>query len=194
MAKSFFSFVVIVLETLALTSCTGSSDSLAVGYGYDLQTRGIELAYRMPRKTFSLSEDIPISVSFGHMEGMNFLPTMVQARLFLEWKPGGSVGCDSKSYDFSIILIDDFKTDKYVYRNNWIDGKTFSYTGDFAIPQWILQEEYKEDSFVRLGLVLFLERQDWDDQGNPVGDLIMSDFATENVNFKYIDEDTVEYC
>lgn len=193
MAKSFSGFTVIALEALVLTSCVGHSDPLALGYEFDLETHAVELAYRLPRKTFSLNEDIPIKVSFGHSEGANFLPTMVQARLFLEWKPGGNVDSESKIYDLSIIPIEEFKTDKYVYRNNRIDGKTFTYTGDFVIPQWILQEEYKQDSFVHLQLVLFLECQDWDDQGNPIGDLLMSGFASENVNFKYIDEDTVEY-
>ena len=75
------------VEALALSSCVGQGDPLARGYGFDLQTGEVELAYRVPRKTFSLSEDIPIAISFGHMEEWSTLVAMAQARLFWNCVP-----------------------------------------------------------------------------------------------------------
>ena len=83
MFRRVFGFAAMMaVEALALSSCVGQGDPLARGYGFDLQTGEVELAYRVPRKTFSLSEDTPIAVSFGHMEEWSTLVTMVQARLF----------------------------------------------------------------------------------------------------------------
>ena len=58
---------------------------------------------------------------------------------------GGADGFES--YDLCIIPIDEFKTDKCVYRNSCFTGKTFTYTENYAIPKWILPEEYEEDAY-----------------------------------------------
>ena len=89
------------VEALALSSCVGQGDPLAHGYGFDLQTGEVELAYRVPRKTFSLSEDIPIAVSFGHMEEWSTLVAMVQARLFLELRSDKAAQTVSKATIFA---------------------------------------------------------------------------------------------
>ena len=194
MFRRVFGFAAMMaVEALALSSCVGQGDPLARGYGFDLQTGEVELAYRVPRKTFSLSEDIPIAVSFGHMEEWSTLVAMAQARLFLELRSdrGGADGFES--YDLCIIPIDGFKTDKYVYRNSRFTGKAFTPTENYAIPKWILQEEHEEDAYIEFTTYLFLERRDWDAQGNPIGDLVMSGFAYELITFRYIDENTVEF-
>ena len=88
MFRRVFGFAAMMaVEALALSSCVGQGDPLARGYGFDLQTGEVELAYRVPRKTFFLSEDIPIAVSFGHMEKWSALVAMAQARLFWNCVP-----------------------------------------------------------------------------------------------------------